>query len=132
MTKRELTNFEKRCADCPYCVVKNGIYHCSECFDQLCNDIDDCPEGVTLEAVLEAEAKTVKVNLGAKDETKSRKPRERKPDLEKEGLITFLATMLAVECDNVTITNKSKIVEFDVGENHYKLDLVKQRKPKGE
>jgi hypothetical protein len=31
---------------------------------------------------------------------------------------------------SATITNKSKIIEFEIGENHYKIDLIKQRPPK--
>lgn len=30
----------------------------------------------------------------------------------------------------VEITNKSKIIEFNIGDNHYKLDLIKTRAKK--
>lgn len=71
------------------------------------------------------------VDHGAKAD-KERKPvkRERKPDLEKENLIEILANCLKNAGYDAEITNKSKIIEFKVGENHYKLDLIKQRAPK--
>lgn len=85
-----------------------------------------------VEALTE-KAKTNKVSRGAKstkEKTSPTKPRERKPDLEKEDLIHKIADFLASQGLSVDITNKSKIIEFTVGENHYKLDLIRQRPPK--
>lgn len=65
-----------------------------------------------------------KAEKGEKKEVK----RERKPDEEKEKLIQFLYEALREY--NPTITNKTKIIEFSVNENEYKLDLVKKRKEK--
>lgn len=80
---------------------------------------------------LTAKAKVNKVNHEAKTE-KPRKAikRERKPDEEKENLIKILADCLKNAGFTAEITNKSKIIEFNVGENHYKLDLIKQRTAK--
>ena len=80
---------------------------------------------------LTAKAKVNKVNHEAKA-SKPRKSvkRERKPDEEKENLIEILANCLKNAGFEAEITNKSKIIEFNVGENHYKLDLIKQRPPK--
>ena len=80
---------------------------------------------------LTKKAKENKIN----HEAKSDKPRkvvkkERKPDEEKEKLIEILANCLKTEGFETEITNKSKIIEFNVGGNHYKLDLIKQRPPK--
>ena len=91
-------------------------------------------EGYLENAVVEeltAKAKVNKVSHDAKSE-KPRKPvkRERKPDEEKENLIEILANCLKNAGFEAEITNKSKIIEFNVGENHYKLDLIKQRPPK--
>ena len=61
---------------------------------------------------------------------KSTTKRERKPDLEKEEIIHKLAEFLESVGVPVEIPNKSKIIEFNIGENHYKLDLIKQRPPK--
>lgn len=82
---------------------------------------------------LTAKAKENKI----KHEAKSDKPRkvvkrERKPDEEKENLIEILANCLKNAGFSAEIVNKSKIIEFNVGENHYKLDLIKQRPPKTE
>ena len=67
----------------------------------------------------------------AKAETKKeRKKVERKPDETKESLITSLAETLESLVDNVQIVNIGKIIEFDLKGEHYKLDLIRQRKPK--
>lgn len=85
--------------------------------------------------ILTAKAKKNKISRGAKSEKaiakSSSKARERKPDLEKEEIITALSEFLQKKgYTSVEITNKSKIIEFNIGENHYKLDLIKQRPPK--
>lgn len=80
---------------------------------------------------LTEKAKENKISHEAKAD-KPRKPvkRERKPDEEKEHLIEILANCLKNAGFSTEITNKSKIIEFNVGENHYKLDLIKQRPAK--
>ncbi len=82
---------------------------------------------------LTQKAKEAKISHDAKSE-KPRKStkRERKPDEEKENLIKIIANALEDEGIPTKITNKSKIIEFNLGENHYKLDLIKQRPPKNE
>ena len=82
---------------------------------------------------LTKKAKEAKISHDAKSE-KPRKQvkRERKPDEEKENLIEILANALVAEGFEAKVTNKSKIIEFNVGDNHYKLDLNKQRPPKNE
>lgn len=80
---------------------------------------------------LTAKAKENKISHDAKtDKPRKSTKRERKPDEEKENLIKILAETLENGGFEVKITNKSKIIEFNVGENHYKLDLIKQRPPK--
>lgn len=83
--------------------------------------------------ILTAKAKENKaVQHGAINANKSRAvtKRERKPDVEKEEIISKLAEFLETIGTSVKITNKSKLIEFEIGENHYKLDLIKQRPPK--
>ena len=82
---------------------------------------------------LTKKAKEAKISHDAKSE-KPRKQtkRERKPDEEKENLIEILTNALVAEGFEAKVTNKSKIIEFNVGDNHYKLDLIKQRPPKNE
>ena len=80
---------------------------------------------------LTAKAKENKIQKGAKsDKPRKKTVRERKPDLEKENLIKILAEALENTGITVEITNKSKIIEFKVQENCYKLDLIKKRPPK--
>lgn len=83
--------------------------------------------------ILTAKAKENKaVQHGAVNANKSRAAtkRERKPDVEKEEIISKLAEFLETIGTSVNITNKSKLIEFEIGENHYKVDLIKQRPPK--
>lgn len=83
--------------------------------------------------ILTAKAKENKaVQHGAVNANKSRTvtKRERKPDVEKEEIISKLAEFLETIGTSVKITNKSKLIEFEIGENHYKVDLIKQRPPK--
>ena len=92
-------------------------------------------EGYLENAEVEALTAKAKDNKAVVHEAKADKPkktvkRERKPDEEKENLIRILADCLKKAGFSAEITNKSKIIEFNVGENHYKLDLVKQRPPK--
>lgn len=55
---------------------------------------------------------------------------ERKIDETKESLIKTLAETLENLVDNVQVVNIGKIIEFDLKGEHYKLDLIRQRKPK--
>lgn len=62
--------------------------------------------------------------------THQKKARIPKEDPEKTDLIQFLAESLQNRAENVVISNKTKIIEFDLKGNHYKLDLIRQRKLK--
>lgn len=80
---------------------------------------------------LDDKAKKNKVKLGAKDITKkTQRERVVKEDKEKEAIIQELAEKLKEFGTDVTIVNKGKLIEFTMGEDKYKLDLVRQRKPK--
>lgn len=80
---------------------------------------------------LTAKAKANKINHEAKaDKPRKKTVRERKPDAEKEKLIEILTKCLTNEGFEAKIINKSKLIEFSVGENQYKLDLIKKRPPK--
>ena len=92
-------------------------------------------EGYEINEEVEALTKKAKENKAVQHDAKADKPRkqvkrERKPDVEKENIIIMLANRLIDANFEVEITNKSKIIEFSVGENHYKLDLIKKRPPK--
>lgn len=125
MTKK-LTPFEKRCVDCKECKLVKGKYTCEECFNQLCNEIDECPFGYTVEEVDEAQKVKVKVKLGAKAESSTeRKKAERKPkvDNEKEFIISTVAEALKAISNDVEITNKAKIIEFSYENSKFTLNL---------
>ena len=71
---------------------------------------------------------TATVHQAKSQSQKKKRTRERKPDLEKEEIIQNLANFLEKSAENVKITNISKLIEFEIGGNHYKLDLIRQRK----
>ena len=130
---KNLTKEQKRCQDCTNLEIKGGIWYCKECFNQLCNDIDDCPEGCTLEEIEEREqkAKNNKVLVGAKSTAQRKKVEKiKKVDNTKEGLINQLAEFLMNKAENVKITNSAKVIEFDLNSEHFKLDLIRQRPKK--
>lgn len=92
-------------------------------------------EGYLENEVVEELTKKAKENGTAKVKAKSdkvRKPvkRERKPDEEKEKIIEILQNALKNAGIAAEITNKSKIIEFSIENNHYKLDLIKKRPKK--
>lgn len=124
-------NYKTRCEDCTECIKKNGLLYCHEMWDKPIEEVADCPLEIEVEEVVEINSKKIKVDHGASAE-KERKPRtERKPDEEKIELIARIAEKIAeIGLENVNITNKTKIIEFDFGDNHFKLDLIRQRKPK--
>ena len=80
---------------------------------------------------LSKQAKDNKTNLRA--DTGERKKREvtKKENPTKEGIIKEVAAMLEkIGAVNIKITNISKLVEFEMDGNNFKLDLVQKRQPK--
>ena len=73
---------------------------------------------------------TATIHQARAETTKERKKVERKPDETKESIIATLAETLQGIVENVQVTNIGKIIEFDLKGEHYKLDLIRQRKPK--
>lgn len=68
-------------------------------------------------------------------EAKADKPRKerkvvRKEDTTKEGIIKALAERLEELATEVKIENVGKLITFKLGEDTFKLDLIRQRKPK--
>ena len=69
----------------------------------------------------------------AKAEYKEKTQRERvkKDDPTKEGIIKAIAEMLpSVGAGDIEVVNIGKIITFQIGEDKYKLDLIRNRKPK--
>jgi len=92
-------------------------------------------EGYLENEIVEKLTEKAKKNGTAKVKAKSdktRKPvkRERKPDEEKEKIIEILQNALENAGITAKVTNKSKIIEFSIENNHYKLDLIKKRPKK--
>jgi len=76
-------------------------------------------------------AKDNKTNLRA--DTGERKKREvaKKENPTKERIVRVLAATLEnIGAVNIKITNISKLIEFEMDGNSYKLDLVQKRQPK--
>ena len=74
---------------------------------------------------------TATIHQARAETTKERKKIERKPDQVKDSLVESLKDFLIEQSfENVTITKVGKLVEFDCGGEHFKLDLIRQRKPK--
>ena len=68
-----------------------------------------------------------------KAESGERKKREvtKKENPTKEGIIREVAAMLEnIGAVNIKITNVSKLVEFEMDGNNFKLDLIQKRQPK--
>ena len=66
----------------------------------------------------------------AKSEGKKKREYERKADPTKENLIAALADFLEMNeaIEDVKITNIGKIIEFELGGESYKIDLIRRRK----
>ena len=66
--------------------------------------------------------------------TFDKKPRERKENPTKSGIIAEIAEFLneksQFSVENLEITNKERQISFQIGENSYELTLVQKRKPK--
>ena len=82
---------------------------------------------------LTAKAKENKVSHNARAEVKQKTQRERvvKEDKVKEAIIQAVADLLpSLEATNVVVEKKGKLITFTVGEDKFKLDLIRQRPPK--
>ena len=74
---------------------------------------------------------TATIHQARAETTKERKKIERKPDQVKDSLVESLKAFLIEQgFENVAITKVGKLVEFDCGGEHFKLDLIRQRPPK--
>ena len=73
---------------------------------------------------------TATIHQARAENVVERKKPERKPDETKDSLVERLASFLKDIVDNVQITKVGKLIEFDIKDEHFKLDLIRQRKPK--
>lgn len=95
------------------------------------NEYLENTEQVALDKKAKDNKITATIHKAQSDKERKKATRERKPDIEKEQIIKDLGNFLKRRgMKKVEITNKSKIIEFNIGENHYKLDLIKTRAKK--
>ena len=60
------------------------------------------------------------------------KPRQRKENATKAELVNALADFLKKQgMDNVTITNKERMIAFSIGADNFEITLIQKRKAKG-
>ena len=99
------------------------------------NDYEVNEEQMALDAKAKANVKVaniVKARAAEPSKKKTQRERVKKEDPTKEGVIAALAKALPelANAENVTIVNAGKLITFTIGEDTYKLDLVRQRKAK--
>ena len=99
------------------------------------NDYEVNEEQMALDAKAKANVKVaniIKARAAEPSKKKTQRERVKKEDPTKEGVIAALAKALPelANAENVTIVNAGKLITFTIGEDTYKLDLVRQRKAK--
>ena len=99
------------------------------------NDYEVNEEQMALDVKAKANVKVaniVKARAADPGKKKTQRERVKKEDPTKEGVIAALAKALPelANAENVTIVNAGKLITFTIGEDTYKLDLVRQRKAK--
>lgn len=130
---KKLTANQKRCEDCACLIVKNGKWCCDECFGQDIEEIDDCPEGATLEEIEKINNEKIKVETGARADVgaKDKKPRTVVTSDEKQALFGEIYLNLYEKFgNNVQIVKENKLLMVTQGEKTFKIDVIEQRKPK--
>ena len=73
---------------------------------------------------------TATIHEAKADAPKKERKVVRKEDSTKEGIIKALAEKLEELATDVKIENIGKLITFKLGEDTFKLDLIRQRKPK--
>lgn len=95
------------------------------------HDYIECAEAEELTA----KAKENKVSHNARAEVKQKTQRERvvKEDKVKEDIVSAIAQMLPnYNAEDVVIEKKGKLITFRIGEDTFKVDLIRNRKPKAD
>lgn len=96
------------------------------------NGYIDNPEQEELDKKAKDNRITATIHEARADKPKTARKVERKPDETKESLISKLAETLG-DMSNVTevnIVNVGKLITFKLGNDTFKLDLIRQRQPK--
>lgn len=126
-----MTDREKRCEDCGECKMKNGKMVCHEMWDRPCDELEECPNGYTLEEFNEflEKSKNVKVDHGVGKTKKAETKRERKVDETKKLLFEIVTHALDGVVENGTMKNEVEY-SFDYKGERYTFKLTKHRPPK--
>jgi len=88
------------------------------------------------QAELDAKASKEKISCDARTikERKKSQPRTTKVSDEKkalfESIVQNLTRCVPVEQDNIKILTENKLIQVQIGEKTFKIDLIEQRKPK--
>lgn len=99
-------------------------------------DDDEVDKGVKMEWDLsdEEHKKAMKRANATTHDTKNPVKRERKANPTKGGLIAEIATFLsensAFDVKNLEITNKERMIAFQIGDERFEVTLIQKRKPK--
>ncbi len=99
---------------------------------QIIKDDEDIDKGAKLFELTADQKKNAKAMTKTGTKTvKGVAKRERKPDEEKQEIISKIADFLAKNDDfSVKISNKEREISLIVGENDYSITLTKHRLPK--
>ena len=104
---------------------------------EMYEDDADVDKGIEMPWDLSAEEHKKAMKTANADEHK--KPtapvkRERKSNPTKAGIIAEIATFLTENSEfateNVQITNKERMIAFQIGDEKYEITLIQKRKPK--
>ena len=72
----------------------------------------------------------VKAKADTKPKPKTQKERVKKDDPTKEMIVAEIAGFLPKIAKNIQVVDNRKIITFCIGEDTYKIDLTRTRKPK--
>ena len=94
------------------------------------NDYIENAEQIALDQKAKDSKITATIHQARADKPQGKRKVERKPDQVKDELVENLKEFLCDLAQNVQIVKVGKLIEFDIGNDHYKLDLIRQRPPK--
>lgn len=94
------------------------------------NDLETNEEQEELDKKAKASRITATIHEAKADKPKKERKAVRKEDATKESIIKALAEKLEELATDVKIENIGKLITFRLGDDTFKLDLIRQRKPK--
>ena len=94
------------------------------------NDLETNEEQEELDKKAKASRITATIHEAKTEKPKKERKVVRKEDATKESIIKALAEKLEELATDVKIENVGKLITFRLGDDTFKLDLIRQRKPK--